>query len=60
MAAKTVAGKFGGFLQVDADNTRLMTSQVSVLYPPQMSSFEKSLNQILNFRLGYVRLHKIR
>jgi hypothetical protein len=38
-AALTVAGKFGGFLQVDADDARLMTSQVSV-YPPQMSSFE--------------------
>ena len=30
MAAKTFAGKFGGFLQVDADDARLMTSQVSV------------------------------
>jgi hypothetical protein len=30
MANKTVAGKFGGFLQVDADDARLMTSQVSM------------------------------
>jgi hypothetical protein len=30
MAAETFAGKFGGFLQVDADDARLMTSQVSV------------------------------
>ncbi len=56
MAAKTVAGKFGGFLQVDADEARLMTSQVSVigLYPPQMSSLEKPLNKIKIFqaRLG--------
>jgi hypothetical protein len=38
-----VAGKFGGFLQVDADDARLMTSQVSVIYPPQVSSLEKTL-----------------
>ena len=30
MAAKTFAGKFGGFLQVDVDDARLMTSQVSM------------------------------
>jgi hypothetical protein len=30
MAAKMSAGKLGGFLQVDADDARLMTSQVSV------------------------------
>jgi hypothetical protein len=29
MAALTFARKFGGFLQVDADDARLMTSQVS-------------------------------
>ncbi len=46
MARVTVAGKFGGFLQVDADDARLMTSQVSVLCPPQMSSLEKPLNKI--------------
>ncbi len=48
----TVAGKFGGFLQVDADDSRLMTSQV--LYPPQMSSLEEPLNKINIFqvRLG--------
>ncbi len=47
MAPKTVAGKFGGFLQLDADDERLMTSQVSVLgvYPPQMSSLEEPLNK---------------
>jgi hypothetical protein len=40
-AAKTFAGKFGGFLQVDADDARLMTSQVSIRTPPQMNSLEK-------------------
>jgi hypothetical protein len=30
MADWTFAGKFGGFLQVDADDARLMTSQVSM------------------------------
>ncbi len=51
MADVTVAGKFGGFLQVDADDARLMTSQVSVLYclaPPQMSSLVP-LNKIKIF-----------
>ncbi len=56
MAAKTLAGKFGGFLQVDAVDARLMTLQVSVSksYPPQMSSLEKPLNKIKIFqvRLG--------
>ncbi len=28
MAKKTFAGKFGGFWQVDADDSRLITSQV--------------------------------
>ncbi len=60
MAEWTLAGKIGGFLQVDADDARLMTSQVSVygLYPPQMSSLEKPLNKIiiLKFRLCYFRL----
>ncbi len=48
MATLTLAGKFGGFMQVDADDARLMTSQVSVddgLYPPQMSSLEKPINK---------------
>ncbi len=50
MALITVAGKFGGFRQVDADDARLMTSQVSVYgSPPQMSSLEKPLNQKKNF-----------
>ncbi len=53
MAAKTFAGKFGGFLQVDADDARLMTSQVLVygLFPPQMSSLEKALNIIIIFQV---------
>ena len=45
MAAYTFAEKFGGFLQVDADDSRLRTSQVSVYLPPQMSSLEKPLNK---------------
>ncbi len=51
MALQIVAGKIGGFLQVDADDTRLMTSQVSVdgSYPPQMSSLEKPLHKISIF-----------
>jgi hypothetical protein len=52
MAPRTPTGKFGGFLQVDKDDARLMTSQVSVsdgLYPPQMSNLEKPLNQIIVF-----------
>ncbi len=49
IAVKTVAGKLGGFLQVDADDARLMTSQVFVLNPPQMSSSEKPLNKIKIF-----------
>ncbi len=53
MARKTFAGKFGGCLQVDADDARLMTSQVSVLglYPPQISSLEKALNKIKIFQV---------
>ncbi len=51
LAARTFAGKFGGFLQVDADDARLITSQVSVYgsYPPQMSSLEKPFNKIKIF-----------
>jgi hypothetical protein len=46
MARPTFAGKFGGFLQVDANDARLMTSQVSVFgNPPQMKSLEKPLNK---------------
>jgi hypothetical protein len=48
MAPETVAGKFGGFLQVDADDSRLMTAQVSMsdgFIPPQMRSLEKPLNK---------------
>ncbi len=41
MALETFAGKFGGFGQIDADDSRLMTSQVSVLTPPQIRSLEK-------------------
>ena len=40
-----LAGKFGGFLQVD-DAEKGMTSQVSDgLNPPQMSSLEKPLKK---------------
>ncbi len=60
MADLTLAGKFGGFLQVDADDARLMNSQVSMFgYPPQMSSLEKPLNKII-IRLGQVSLGKVR
>ncbi len=52
MARNIFAGKFGGFLQVDADDERLMTSQVSVLTPPQTSTLEKPRNKIKFFRLG--------
>ncbi len=56
MAPKTFAGKFGGFLQVNAVDARLMTSQVSVygLTSPQMRSLEEPLNKIKIFlaRLG--------
>ncbi len=46
MVAKTVAGKFGGFLQVDVDDARLITSQVLMPgYPPQMKCLEKPLNK---------------
>jgi hypothetical protein len=40
MANLTLAGKFGGFLHVVADDARLMTSQVLVSYPPHMSNLE--------------------
>ena len=60
MALETVAGKFGGFLHVDADDARLMTSQVSVdgSFLPQISSLEKPLSQKIIFEAGlcYVRL----
>ncbi len=56
MAKWTFAGKFCGFLQVDADDARLMTSQVSMLTPPQMSILEKPLKKKLYFSLGYDRL----
>jgi hypothetical protein len=50
MAEWTLAGKIGGFLQVDADDARLITSQVlksgpSGVNPPQMSSLEKPLKK---------------
>ena len=51
-----MAGKFGGFLQVDVDDARLMTSQMSVLTPQQMSSLEKPLNKIIILQ---VRLSKV-
>jgi hypothetical protein len=46
MARETVAGKFGGFLQVEVDDARLMTSQASVLCPPQIKRLTKPLNKI--------------
>ena len=51
--AQTLAGKFGGFWQVDADDARLMTSQVSVYgrAPPQMSNLEKPLNKKIIFKV---------
>ncbi len=53
MANLTLAGKFSGFLQNDADDARLMTSQVSMpgLFPPQMSSLERPLNKIKIFKV---------
>ncbi len=51
--AKTFAGEFGGFLQVDVDDARLMTSQVSVYgySPPQIGSLENPLNKIIIFKV---------
>ncbi len=45
MALEMFAGKFGGFLQADADDARFMTSQVSMSgkSPPQIKSLEKPL-----------------
>jgi hypothetical protein len=54
MAAKTVAGKLGGFLQVAIDDARLIISQVTVtdgLDPPQMSSLENPLDQIRIYKV---------
>ncbi len=51
MASLTLTGKFGGFLQVDADDARLMISQISVYgYPPQIRSLEP-LNKIIVFQV---------
>jgi hypothetical protein len=46
MAVKTVFGKFGVILHVVIDDSRSMTSQVSVLgsHPPQMRSLERPLS----------------
>jgi hypothetical protein len=41
MADLTVAGKFGGILQVVLDDLRSMNSQVSLKYPSQISSLER-------------------
>jgi hypothetical protein len=51
MAKWTLAGKIGGFWQVDADDARLMTSQVSILFPPQMISLEKPFNKKIIFKV---------
>ncbi len=63
MACWTVAGKFGGFLQVVANDLRLMTLQV-LMFPPQISSLDKPLNKIKRYlrlvRLYYVWLGQIR
>jgi hypothetical protein len=47
IAALTVRGKFGGFLQVVANDSRLMISQVFKLgaYPPQIKTLEKPLKK---------------
>ena len=60
MARVTVAGKFGGFLQVDAAEARLMTSQMSVLYPPQISSLEKPSNRKIICKARLVMLDSVR
>jgi hypothetical protein len=61
MAPETFAGKFGGFLQVDADDARLMTSQVLVYgsSPQQVSSLEKPLCKTIVFKVRYIMLGKI-
>jgi hypothetical protein len=46
-ASYTLVGKFGGLSQVDAIDARLMTSQVLVLTPLQMSTLEKPLKKII-------------
>jgi hypothetical protein len=56
MAVETLAGKFGGFLQVVADDSRVMISQVLMLglFPPQMRTLEKPLKKektYLSFKL---------
>jgi hypothetical protein len=53
-AQLSVAGKFGGIFQVDADDARLMISQISMSgsSPPQMSSLEKPVYKIIILRLG--------
>ncbi len=43
---------------MDADDARLINSQVSVLYPPQMSSLQKALNKIKIFQVK-VKLGKV-
>ncbi len=47
MADQNVSGKFGGLLQVVADESRLITSQVAIAgkFPPQMSTLEKPVNK---------------
>jgi hypothetical protein len=45
MADSTFAEKFGGFWQFDAGDAKLMTSQVPVFSPPQISSLEKPWNK---------------
>jgi hypothetical protein len=61
MAPKTIAGKFGGFWQVNADDARLMTSQVVMpgKFPLQMSSLEKPLCKIIVFKVQYITVGKV-
>ncbi len=59
MDPQTVAGKFGGFLQATADDSRSMISQVSMVEnPPQARTLEKPLTKtkILKSKLGKVKL----
>jgi hypothetical protein len=56
MAPEIFDGKFGGVLQVDYDDARLMPSQVSLLIPLQKISLEKPFNNKKNLRKGCVRL----
>ncbi len=54
-----MAGKFGGFLQVVADESKSRISQLSMVEnPPQASTLEKTFNKTKKLKsiLGKVRL----